>query len=346
MQFDPKCIGIARQRRKLTKQDLAKRLGVSPRSITSYERGDTPVTAEFIEALADATSFPESFFKLHSLEAVTTDNVSFRSMARLSARDRDAALASASIAYEIFSWADTRYNLPEPEIPNLRGEEPETAARIVRREWGLGHQPIANILHLLESKGVRSFSLNEDTQHLDAFCTWIDRQPFVFLNNRKSAERSRFDAAHELAHLVLHVGYDTKGKEVEAEADRFAGEFLVPSDALRSPSHSRRFFGTNDILELKTYWRVSAVAMAYQLRSANMLTRYQYENMMREFSSRGWRRKEPRPIQRERSLLWEKIKISLLKDGLSFFDVADMISIPKNEIGGYLFDVVPNIVRT
>src|SRR3546814_6566541 len=54
----------------------------------------------------------------------------------------------------------------------------------------------------------------EDTKNVDAFSCWRNGQPFVFLNTFKSAERSRFDAAHELAHLVLHRHGGPQGREI------------------------------------------------------------------------------------------------------------------------------------
>lgn len=103
---------------------------------------------------------------------------------------------------------------------------------------GLGEAPIANMVHLLETKGVRVFSLVEDCHELDAFSTWLDGTPFVFLNTRKSAERSRMDAAHELGHLVLHRVGRPQGKEAEEEATRFGAAFLMPR---ASPTATRWF---------------------------------------------------------------------------------------------------------
>jgi hypothetical protein len=59
-------------------------------------------------------------------------------------------------------------------------------------------------LVLLEARGIRVFSLTEPCFELNAFSHWVAVTPFVFLNTMKTAESSRFDAAHELGHLVLH----------------------------------------------------------------------------------------------------------------------------------------------
>jgi len=68
----------------------------------------------------------------------------------------------------------------------------------LRRLWGLGELPIKNIIHLLEAKGIRVFSLSIDSAQVDAFSMWHVNRPFVFLNTKKSCEHSRFDVAHKL----------------------------------------------------------------------------------------------------------------------------------------------------
>src|SRR5260363_245495 len=79
---------------------------------------------------------------------------------------------------------------------------------------------------------VRVFSLSLDTTDVDAFSLWRQRTPFIFLNTRKSAEHARFDAAHELGHLVLHRHGSPQGREAEKEADTFASAFLMPRATL------------------------------------------------------------------------------------------------------------------
>ncbi|WP_261371520.1 ImmA/IrrE family metallo-endopeptidase [Yersinia frederiksenii] len=60
------------------------------------------------------------------------------------------------------------------------------------------------MVHLIEPKGVKVFSLAENCVEVDAFSFWTNGKLFVLLNTMKTPERSRFDAAHELRHLVLH----------------------------------------------------------------------------------------------------------------------------------------------
>jgi IrrE N-terminal-like domain len=72
---------------------------------------------------------------------------------------------------------------------------------------------------LLEAKGTRA--LAENTKTVDAFSFWRRERPFIFLNLMKTPERSRLDAAHELAHLVLDRHGGPQGRRAEEEAKRF-----------------------------------------------------------------------------------------------------------------------------
>ncbi|NTZ43826.1 ImmA/IrrE family metallo-endopeptidase [Altererythrobacter sp. SALINAS58] len=47
-------------------------------------------------------------------------------------------------------------------------------------------------------------------EKVEAFSFWSGFRPFVFLDSDKtSGARERFDAAHELGHLVLHCWFGT-----------------------------------------------------------------------------------------------------------------------------------------
>jgi len=139
------------------------------------------------------------------------------------------ALATAATAFRVNQWFEVRFHLPQSDLPDLDDLPPDAAAATLRRLWGLGNAPIPNMIHLLESKGIRVFSLTEGTRDVDAFCTWYESRPLIFLNTLKSTEHSRFDAAHELSHLVRDLYSmqhgEPHGLEMERQADAFASEF-------------------------------------------------------------------------------------------------------------------------
>jgi len=233
---NPARLELARRRRGLSKTRLAKLVGVELRTISAYEKGEFSPSAETLNLLARELRFPIEFFFGPDLEIPNTRIASFRSLSRMSAGERDAALGAGAIALLLSDWLDQKFDLPPCDLPDLQPEEPENAAEALRCQWNLGYRPIKNMIHLLEAHGARVFSLAEDTQRVDAFSFWKSDRPMIFLNTAKSPERSRFDAAHELGYLVLHKHGGphglSAGQSVEDQANTFASAFLMPASSI------------------------------------------------------------------------------------------------------------------
>lgn len=219
--FNPARLTLARQRRGLNKTELARRVGLTARSISAYENDSGDPPAKTITALALVLDFPEDFFFSPTLDQVPIDGASFRSLSRMTAAQRDVARAAGSLCIALDQWLDDRFELPVAQIPELDPSvvDAEAAALLVRAKWGLGIKPVSNMVHLLEAHGVRVFSLAEDSREVDAFSFWHRGTPFVCLNTMKTPEHGVFDCAHELGHLVMHRGHSTpRGREEEQEA--------------------------------------------------------------------------------------------------------------------------------
>ena len=63
-------------------------------------------------------------------------------------------------------------NCQAPDIPDLRDFHPREAATALRAYWKIRERPIGNMVHLLEAKGARVYSLAEQCRRLDAFSLW------------------------------------------------------------------------------------------------------------------------------------------------------------------------------
>ena len=80
--------------------------------------------------------------------------------------------------------------------------------------------------------------------------------------------------------------------ELENQADCFAGAFLLPKDSfskdvLRKPSNLDYY------KELKLKWKVSIGAMLIRAKNLGILTPYQYQYLIRQYSAKHWRTNEP-----------------------------------------------------
>lgn len=338
--FNGSRLTLARKRRQLTKKELAEKAGLTALTLTRLETGDTPEPgSDTVRALAQALSYPAEFFYLNDSEALGAEAVSFRSLSSLTARQRDAALAAGDLAFELHAWVAERFQLPTAQFLDLRDEDPIAAAEALRSHWGIGTKPIEHMIKLLESKGVRVFSLAEQHKHVDAFSCWRGDVPYIFLNTFKSAERSRFDAAHELAHLVLHVhGVTNGGRDVEREADMFASAFLINRGDLIG--HLGRVNGLSQLVSAKKRWGVSVAALARTAFDAGLISDWHYRDLCKQVSHLGYRTSEPQGLAHEKSVLWKMVFDELWKDGITKYRIAAELHIPMDEIESLVGELV------
>jgi Zn-dependent peptidase ImmA (M78 family) len=335
-EFNPKRLTLARRRRGLTKTKLAGMLGVEVRSITGYESGEYKPDRDRLTQLSEKLLFPEPFFFGDDLDEISPDIVSFRSMSKMTAGQRDTALGSGAIALLLNQWIESQFELPRAALPDLSQEaSPEAAADTLRRLWDLGELPVKNMIHLLEAKGVRVFSLSIDTAQLDAFSMWHSETPFVFLNTKKSCEHSRFDAAHELGHLVLHRHAGARGQEVEREANAFASAFLMPRSSVLA--NAPRMATVNHLVRCKVYWTVSVAALAYRLHDVGLASDWHYRSLCIEIAQRRYRKTEPNEAPRETSQMLAKIFAALRTEGITKQNIAAALNVHTDELDQLVF---------
>ncbi|MEW6161369.1 MAG: XRE family transcriptional regulator [Verrucomicrobiota bacterium] len=338
MKFNPARLGIARKRRMLNKTTLASQIGVDLRTIVRWEHCQSAPTDENLRALVSTLGFPQSFFFAPEVDEPLSEHISFRSQKSMTAAEREASLAAGQIAFLISDWVTERFNLPEPKLPDLRHFKPEEAARMLRHEWGLGEKPIGNMIQLLEAKGVRVFSLAENTAHVNAYSLWRRNVPYVFLNTFKSAECSRFDAAHELGHLVLHQDGAVTGRAAEDQANHFASAFLMPEVDLRSALPV--IHDLKQLMTAKKRWRVSLAALNYRVHRIGLISEWRNRDFCIAIAKHGYNVSEPCPIERERSVVWEKVLKALWAEKTTQVDVAEQLFLPVSEVADLLFGVL------
>ena len=329
--LDPERITLARTRRGMTKSDLARALGLTPRSIARYESDGAPLSAA--PGLADVLRFPALFFSTPPTAEIEPNGVNFRAARRAGARQRAAAIAAGAAGIEIDQWISTRFNLPAVTVPQRLEDDPALAARVLRANWSLGSKPLPNAVQLVESHGVRVYTLPAIAEEVDAFSCWHRDVPYIFLSRRRSPERMRFDVAHELGHLVMHA--TGTGDEVaqERQADQFASEFLMPRDALST--QIRRNPSSAEILDIRMRLKVSAMALTRALHAAGRVSDWHYRQLNIERSGRGYRSGEPGGMPaHEMSRVFPQVLRAVKAK-----DIASDLHLPLDEVRALTFGV-------
>ena len=292
--FDGRRLEQARELRGLLKSELAKEVGLTAAAIGQFESNLSHPTVGTIAKLALKLGVPPLFFAAGRPQLdLPEQNVHFRSLRSTSKRDRTQARAQVRLLAEIVDVLLRRVRLPAVDMPEVaEGTQPSVTAAAVREYWQLGEGPISNVVRLLESKGVVVTRLPAATDELDAFSCDIAGRLFVVLtSNKGAADRSRFDAAHELLHLIAHHDASPGYPTLEDEANQFAAAFLMPASAIKPELPDR--VDWRRFAELKLRWGVSMAALLRRARDLGRINDAAYRRGMMEMSRRGWRRSEP-----------------------------------------------------
>lgn len=324
---------VARKRKGYSRPQLADLLGVTSRTINGWESG-APIPEDRVEALVRELGFSREFLNLPDPASVSTDAVSFRSLSRKTATQRDAALAMCDLAVDLSAWIDPRFGRNDVSLPDLSDESADFSADLLRRDWALGTAPIANLMHLLEAKGVRLFALPNNCREIDACSFWMDSIPYMLVDTTRSAERIRFNLAHELGHLVLHRHGAPIGQAAEKEANAFASAFLMTEASLQQ--RLPRQMSVESVVRMKRHWGVSAMALAYRLNKVGRLRDWHYKTMVIEMRRRKYHESEPEPMAHEQSYVLDLVLRTLLQRGISLRVVAGETRLPHSEVVGLM----------
>jgi Zn-dependent peptidase ImmA (M78 family)/transcriptional regulator with XRE-family HTH domain len=298
--FDGKRLTQARLSRGLRKKDLSDLIGVTPAAVGQYEQGISAPSSSVIAELSLALSYPPKFFKRGRQRfEISHEECHFRRLRSTSKLERSRVLARAELLMELVDVLE-RYGLrfPPVDLPDDLSSYADSLAHIedvaveLRKEWGLGIGPIDNMVRLLENKGCIVTRLHSESESVNAFSAWMTKRPLIVLSSDKgNVERSRFDAAHELAHLVFHHDAEPGSRRIEEQAHKLGAAFLMPANAIKKEFPRR--FAWEKYFDLKERWKVSLAALVRRARDLSIISEATYKRAMVQYSQNGWRNGEP-----------------------------------------------------
>ncbi|PFD01806.1 DNA-binding protein [Bacillus cereus] len=351
-QFNPDRLKAARLYEGLTITDLANAINVSKQAVSQFEHGKNQPSLETLFEIMKVLNFPREFFYGKDDEKVQIGSTFFRSSATTNKKVYNAQIQKMLIVTKIYSFLEKYIDFPVLNLPKLemkyddyQNEDIEVLAQAVREYWRLGEEPIKNIVHLLEKNGLILTSLSTDQDKIDAFSqkqivNGQERYYIVLGSDKKSAVRRQFTAAHELGHLLMHdwiTDIDELSKEqyreIERQADYFAAAFLLPKKSFVADLHypnKLEFY-----VELKKKWRVSIGAMIVRAYHLNVINYNQYQYLMRQMSSKGYRKLEPLDnliTIPSPTVLEKAIKLLIANNILTPKQILNHLELPKEKV--------------
>lgn len=289
----------------ITREALARAIGKSGSTVQRWEDGDASPEPDAVKLLAQVLNVRVEHFVRPSI--VGEKPVFFRSLASALKKEKAYQRARMSWLIELSQIAQRYVELPDVDIPDvlgntsfklLRDEDLERIASELRVHWALGDKPCADVLAHMERVGFVVASEEMGTVKLDGLCQWseIDERPYVLLaEDKMSFARRQMDAAHEMAHGILHRRVTEEELRdhfdlIEQQAFRLASAFLLPASSYPS---DLRLYSLPEFEVLKDRWKVSIKAQIRRLQDLRVFDTEYARSLFKSYSAKGWNRGEP-----------------------------------------------------
>ena len=201
----------AREARAMSMEDLAKSIGVTRQAVSKYEKGIVNPSSSILQNISVTLGFPLDFFyKQEKSYSAGSSFLFFRSRSNIPQKIKKACKYQIKWTDEIKTQLDKYVHFIERDIhtidknhEDLTFEDIEELALQIRKDWGIGTQPVGDLIGLLENRGiiVSQFATNRlcEFKGIDAFSCWENGTPYILYHStQKSAVRTRFSILHEL----------------------------------------------------------------------------------------------------------------------------------------------------
>ena len=291
----------ARKAAGLSLRALADMAEISAMAISKYERNESVPSSGVILSLAKALGVRTEYF--FRTTHVHLRDVEYRKHSKLPKKVLDKI--EGNVIEQIERYIELEEYLPispveEFQLPNELPEKVdeydqiEHIVKIIRKNWGLGTNPIPDLTDTLEERGIRVFLSNVlHNDMFDGLAAHINGSPVIVVGHEWPGDRQRFTLSHELGHLILD-GRISENLDIERAANRFAGAFLVPDgEVIKELGQKRNWLEPIELCVLKKTYGLSMNAWLYRASELGILNRSASKKMWDFFSHKGWRKTEP-----------------------------------------------------
>ncbi|MGY2292442.1 helix-turn-helix domain-containing protein [Pseudomonas sp. SDO528_S397] len=290
----------------MTQAALADLVGRAAGNISKWENGLQVPEADAFQRLCEVFGISENWLLEEQATMDKRTPFFFRSQLITATHAREVAEVRLEwlqeIAYKLqesLEFADVNVPcLDETNCELISDAEIEQMASNCRQAWGLGSAPIPNVIAVMERAGIVCARTVLGHLKMDGVSNWcsLDQRPYVLVvADKANGIRNRFDAAHELGHIVLHrhiskEQYASNHALLESQAHRFASAFLLPAQSFL---REVRWPTLDTLLALKPRWKVSVAAMVKRCLDLEIINDTTITRLWKARSARGWVKGEP-----------------------------------------------------
>jgi Zn-dependent peptidase ImmA (M78 family) len=307
-QFNRAVLKAVLDSRRLSERTLSDRAGLSYTDfLRELDREHGP-SQSFISSLARELSIPSFMFYMREAPNLESNILDFRHPDPTANAKSRGTIESIQIAESIqgqaikLGYFENRIPLPYLSVDK---SEIKSSARAVREffEIGIDEQRDAKDVRLfyylcrqkIEAKQIFVLQDSFPSEDGSGYVLWDDLCPVIIVNTyNQNYARRLFTLIHELAHVLLRqTGISdpfVRANRTEQFCNRFAAEFLVPTDSVDSLLRGMRIPRrptTDDIKRIANRLKFSQEASVFRLEQLGRVENGSYETWLRAVSNFG-----------------------------------------------------------
>ncbi|QOZ66405.1 ImmA/IrrE family metallo-endopeptidase [Bradyrhizobium arachidis] len=331
---------LARQLRGFPQNEAAECLRVPNSELSRIENGLKEPSEQLLSAAAETFSVPVEFFA--QTDAIYGAPVSvhapmWRKKSDVSATELHRIVAELNIrVMHLRKLLEATDLEPVNKLPRFDADEydndPEKIAVLVRRFWQVPDGPIQDVTALVEDAGILVTHSDLGGSSVSGVRFSVPGMPHVIvLNRQQSADRMRFTLCHELGHVIMHT-FPTP--DMEAEADKFASCFLLPTEDIK-PAFVGRRVDLRLLASLKPEWKVSMASLVFAAQRAGALNTTQAQYIWKQFNIHKIRLREPPELDfapEEPRTVSDLFSLHINDMGYSLADLSKMLIMNETEV--------------
>ena len=318
--INPKIIIWARERNRLSVEDLAALMKKEPAEIRRWEAGTETPSYTNLEAMSyrhlmiplALFFFPEppsiedpisKFRRLPEYEfrRISTDTMQMMRMAQGYQESLVELATDGSRRRKIFR--DLGYK--GKTVRELANKTREYLGITLKKQMAFrsSEDAFKHWRHCLEDAGIFTFKGSLEDKFISGFCLLHEEFPIVFINNSNAFTRQIFTLIHELGHIIFEIYGVTdvderylehmsqKDKSLEAKCNQFAAEVLVPTDSFEDDILFFRDKGPETIPKIAEKYSVSKEVILRRLLDRKLVTVDYYNKKAEEWNQEYLRTK-------------------------------------------------------
>lgn len=335
--FNLEILALARESRGYTQNQLSELLNVEQGTISKIENGRISINENLIPKLSEVLNYPIELF--YDEETVIRVEGHYRKKISLPAKDLKEYKSKMTFAERHLNKLSEAINLPDVNIPSWDIEvdgNAKEAAKYLREFWKIPRGRIDDLCKVVEDNGIIIIPL--DLGDMDALSTYSTKYnlPLLYINKNRSADRIRFNVAHESCHYVCHFGKKiSKERDIEAEANIFASELLLPTNEILPHLTN---INLQTLADLKRYWKVSMQAILYKAKELGAISQNQYYYIYKQIGALHYRTSEPVEIKPDTCSFLKEILTTYTEEmGYSKSELAQILFLNESELDSIYF---------